>query len=81
MFQITLKAARTLSGYSIQEIAYICNIEPSYYEAIEYDLGEAPSSLIDKILKIINVPGELIYYGREEDCIRKNREISKQLSV
>lgn len=81
MFQITLRAARICCGYSTQEMAYICNIEPSYYEIIEQDLGEAPFPLIDKIQKTLGVPGELIHYGREEECIRRNREISMQLLV
>jgi len=60
MFQITLRTARELSGYTVEEAARHLEIPINTYIAYENDPGVIPKVIACKIKKMYNVLLELI---------------------
>ena len=73
MFKISLKVARELSGYTVEDVAKYCGVSISNLSKIEIDSGWIQFSLMQKLTNLYGVPLDLIYFGTEVDCIEHNR--------
>ena len=73
MFQISLKTARELSGYTTEDVAKYCGIPTDVYDKIEIDPGQTRSSLILRIATLCGATLSFIFPGTEVDCIKHNR--------
>lgn len=73
MFKISLKAARELSGYTVEEVAGYCGIPVDVYSKIETDPSQTQLSLIYKIVTAYGVSLSLIYPGTDTGCIKHNQ--------
>ena len=73
MFQITLKGARELSGFTTEEVADHCGICEDEYQAIEDDPSQTSLSLMLKITVFLGSQLSLIYPGNKVDCVNHNR--------
>ena len=73
MFQISLKTARELSGYTADEVAKYCGVSTEVYNKIEIDPSQIQLSFIFKIVTLYGASLNLIYPGTETDCIKHNR--------
>lgn len=54
MFQITLKAARELSGYTLEEVAEYCGVTVDELNKIEKDSNFLTVNIMLKIKKLYN---------------------------
>lgn len=61
MVQITLRDARILSGYTVEEAARICGVTTEAYNAYENDAGIIPKNTACKIKKMYHISLDLIY--------------------
>jgi transcriptional regulator with XRE-family HTH domain len=73
MFKISLKAARELSGYTVEEVAVICGVTVDVYSKIETDPSQTQLSLVHKIVTAYGVPLDIIYPGTDTGCIKHNQ--------
>jgi transcriptional regulator with XRE-family HTH domain len=73
MFKISLKAARELSGYTVEKVAEYCGVTVDVYSKIENDPSQAQLSLIYKIVTAYRVPLGIIYPGTDTGCIKHNQ--------
>jgi len=63
MFQITLRAARELSGYTEEEVANQLNITKNCYVKYENDPGKIPASIAHMIRYLFLISLDSIYIG------------------
>ena len=73
MFQITLRDARELSGYSAEKVADHCGICDFEYQTIEDDPSQTSLSLMLKITAFLGLQLSLIYPGNKADCVNHNQ--------
>lgn len=75
MYHIPLRLVRESCGYSIDEAASFCEINPADYGIIENDASLLTANIMSKIKKLYNgIPLEIIYPGKEIDCIKHNQK-------
>ena len=55
MFQITLKMAREMSGYTVEEVAEFCGVTTDCYREYEADFGKAPAGIAYAIHSLLKV--------------------------
>lgn len=76
MFQIPLRMVRESYGYSPDETAKYCEIDTDYYLRIESDTRLLTVNILCKMKKLFkNLPLEIIYPGKEIDCVKHNRNV------
>ena len=63
MFKITLRSARELSGYSINEIANHCGLTEACYREYEDDIGKTPARVAHAIRTLLRISLDSIYIG------------------
>ena len=73
MFQITLRAARISCGYTVEEVAEYCGVTTRVLNDLEIDSGQMQFLLMQKLTNLYRVPLDLVYFGTEVDCIKRNR--------
>ena len=74
MFKITLRTARELNGYTVEEVAECSGIPIGALSKYEVDSEWMPLSLISKVLTLYGVSSSLIYFGTEHNCVTHNRK-------
>ena len=67
MFKISLKAARELSRYTVEEVAVICGITAGDIKRYEKDTREMPFDLAKKVKWLFHINIEQIYLGLESE--------------
>lgn len=77
MFQVTLRVARELNGYTKEETAQYCGVSTNTINELENNSGQVAYELLLMILKLYSVSPELIYFGSEAECIKHNRMLSQ----
>ena len=60
MFKISLKTARELSGYTVEEVAKQCGVSIVQMEAFEREPGEIPKVMACKIKKMYKISLDLL---------------------
>lgn len=70
---LTLKAVRISFGYTLEEAAKHCDIPENYLSELEIDSGEMPPNVAMKLMNLYGVSPDAIYFGKESDCIERNR--------
>lgn len=73
MFKITLRVARESCGYTVGEVAEYCGISVHTFNDLEIDSGQMQFPLMQKLINLYRVPLDLVYFGTEVDCIKRNR--------
>jgi DNA-binding XRE family transcriptional regulator len=73
MFKITLRDARELSGFTIEDITNHCGLTEDEYQTIEEDPSQTCLSLVLKITTFLGLQLSLIHPGNKVDCIYHNR--------
>ncbi|KGP76606.1 hypothetical protein JT05_03775 [Desulfosporosinus sp. Tol-M] len=73
MFKITLRTARELNGYTVEEAARHSGVPVDMLCKYEVDSEKMPISLIRRILNTYGASSSFIYFGTEADCIEFNR--------
>jgi DNA-binding XRE family transcriptional regulator len=63
MFKISLKAARELSGYSINEVASLCDLTEDCYREYEDDFGKVLARIAHVIHSLFKISLDTIYIG------------------
>ena len=76
MFKITLRAARELSGYTIEEAAGYFGIKVEALERYEMNTALIPVKIISKISLLYKIPLELIFIGTENKFLNNNKKTS-----
>jgi len=74
MFQVTLRTARELCGYSLEDVSEYCGVAISAFEKYEKNTELIPIKVLSKIKLLFNVPLGLIYIGNESECVAHNKE-------
>ena len=64
MFKISLRMARELSGYSINEVASWCGIAEDCYRGYEDDFGKAPAGVAHAIHSLFKISLDSLYIGK-----------------
>ncbi|MDP4158171.1 MAG: helix-turn-helix transcriptional regulator [Bacillota bacterium] len=70
---ITLRTARELNGYTIEEVAEFCDLTIGEYEEIEKDPSNFSLRIISTIANLYGVSLKYIYAGTENDCVSHNK--------
>jgi transcriptional regulator with XRE-family HTH domain len=74
MFQFTLRAARMSCGYTVEEAAAACGLSVRKFNQYEVDSEQITRRTVVKMLRLYGVSFEQVYFGKEADCIRFNRQ-------
>ena len=61
MVKITLRSAREVSGYSIEEIANHCGLTEECYREYEDDFGKTPARVAHKIRTLFRISLDSFY--------------------
>lgn len=72
MFKISLRAARELSGYTVEEVAVICGITVEDVKGYEKDTREMPFDLARKVKRLFHINIEQIHLGLESEYTNNN---------
>ncbi|EGW36446.1 helix-turn-helix transcriptional regulator [Desulfosporosinus sp. OT] len=70
MFQITFRAARIASGYTIEQVASHCSVESNTIKRFENDCTEMPIDLACKVSKLYNISLDDLFIGKQKEGIR-----------
>ena len=74
LIQISLRAARITSGYTVEEAARHIKVSPETLCAFEQDAGDMPLSMAIEILNLYRVPVDVVYFGRESELnVKRDR--------
>ena len=76
MFKISLKAARELSRYTVEEVAGYCGIPVDKLNEFENDCKDMPISIGLKISNLYNFPPSTIFIGSETEYISGHGKIA-----
>ena len=63
MFKITLRTARELNGYTVEEVANQCGLTEECYRAYEDDFGKAPAKIAFMVHSLFKISLDSIYIG------------------
>jgi hypothetical protein len=76
MSQITIswRAARVNRGFTLKEVAEICDKSVDTIVKYEKDSTDIPRDLMLKLLDIYGVHSDVIFFGKESDFIGKHRK-------
>jgi len=72
MFQITLRTARELSGYTVENVAVICGITVEDVKRYEENTKKMPFDLAKKVKCLFHINIEQIYLGLESEYSKNN---------
>lgn len=75
MFKISLRSARELSGYTVEEAAKQCGILTETMNRFEDDCRDMPISIGLKISNLYNLSPSIIYIGPESEYINMHRKL------
>ncbi|EPS4400353.1 helix-turn-helix transcriptional regulator [Listeria monocytogenes] len=70
---ITLKAARTNIGYTVNEAAQLVGVHSQTLSKFEKDSSNIPLSLLNNLAKLYQVSEDNIFFGDENEFIRSLR--------
>ncbi|MDR3542895.1 MAG: hypothetical protein P4L69_18315 [Desulfosporosinus sp.] len=70
MFQITLREARELRGYTIEDVALVCDIAVCDIMRYELDASKIPFNLAKRLKRLYRNKLEQIFMGLEAECIK-----------
>ena len=73
MFKISLKEARELSGYTVEEVARNSGITVHEYNIIETDPSQSHLSVVLRITDFLGLSLDLVFPGNKADCLTYNR--------
>jgi len=76
MFQISLKTARELSGYTVEEVAEYCRVTIDEFNEFENDCKDMPISIGLKVSNLYNFLPSTIFIGSEAEYISRRRKIA-----
>ena len=76
MFKISLRAARELSRYTVEEVAVICGVTVNKFNEFENDCKDMPISIVLKVSNLYRFPPSTIFIGSETEYIGKHRKIA-----
>jgi len=76
MFKISLRVARKLSGYTVEEVAVICGITADKFNEFENDCKDMPISIGLKVSNLYRLPPSVIFIGPETEYISEHRKIA-----
>lgn len=79
MFQFTLRAARISCGYTVEEAAAACGLSVRKFNQYEEDSGRLQRRTAIKFIRLYGITFEQVYFGKEADCIRFNRQRSQAM--
>ncbi|MFE0394725.1 helix-turn-helix transcriptional regulator [Paenibacillus lactis] len=65
MFQITLRAARTNRGFTLDEVARLVDRTPKTIAKYESDSTSIPRDLFLSLVTLYKVPEDMVYCGVE----------------
>jgi transcriptional regulator with XRE-family HTH domain len=71
--QITLKAAREMNGYTLEQVAEYCGVTADTISDIEDNSESITYDLLSSILNLYGVSADYVYLGIETECINHNR--------
>ena len=74
MFKISLKTARELSGYTVEEVAVICGITVEDVKRYENDTRKMPFDLAKKTKRLFHINIGQIYLGLESEYIKNSNQ-------
>jgi transcriptional regulator with XRE-family HTH domain len=72
MRQITLKMARELSGFSVEDISLVCGITIEDVNAYERDTRKMPFDLARVAKRLFHIKIEQIHIGLDSDYAKNN---------
>ena len=72
MFRISLRAARELSEYTVDEVAVICGITVEDVKRYEEDTRKMPFDLAKKAKRLFRIKIEQIYVGLESEYVKNS---------
>lgn len=67
MFKITLRMAREMAGYTVEEVAGICRVTVEDIKRHEADTREMPFGLARVMKRLYHIKIEQIYLGLETE--------------
>lgn len=74
MIKITLRAARVNAGYTLTEAAAKFGINKDTLSKYEQDSSNVPRMFFVKIEEIYKIPVEYIFFGKQSEFFRKNKQ-------
>ncbi len=74
MLQFTLKAARVNAGLTLEEVASIVKKDKKTVNKYELDSSTIPYDLLEKLIKLYDIPLNHIFLGKESDFIGKQQQ-------
>lgn len=67
MYMVTWRAARTNRGLTLREVAEKADKSVDTIIRYEKDSTEIPRDLMLFLINLYQVPGDMVYFGRESD--------------
>ena len=71
---ITLRCARIFKGYSVLRVAKKCNVSANTISKYERDSSNITVGMLRKMLKLYNVPIDIIHIGSTEDYVTNHMD-------
>ena len=75
MFKISLRSAREMSGYTVEDVAKQCGILTEVMDRFEEDCRDMPISIGLLISDLYKLPPSIIYIGPESEYINMHRKL------
>ncbi|WP_135549016.1 helix-turn-helix domain-containing protein [Desulfosporosinus fructosivorans] len=73
MAQVTLRSAREMNGYSMEDIAVVCGITVEDVKMYEEDTRKMPFDLAKKAKRLFRINIEQIFVGLESEYVKNHR--------
>ena len=74
MIQITLRAARVNNGLTLSEASKELGVHKDTLSKYERDSTNIPRSIFIKFEELYKIPIEYIFFGKESEFFRNNKE-------
>ncbi|WP_336746621.1 helix-turn-helix domain-containing protein [Paenibacillus sp. y28] len=75
-YKITIRAARINAGLTGTQAADLLGISARTLSKYERNSGKMTLGVIVKMLAVYAVPYDLLYFGPESECVKRNNELS-----
>jgi transcriptional regulator with XRE-family HTH domain len=71
--KLTLRAARTNRGHTLKDVARLTGRSIDTINRYEIDSSRIPRDLVEDLLNLYQVNGDLIFFGKESDFTGKSK--------
>lgn len=72
--KLTLRAARTNRGHTLKDVAKLTSRSIDTINRYEIDSSRIPRDLMEELLDLYQVDGNLIFFGKESDFTGKTKQ-------